>query len=473
MVLLTALAGADMAVATVANVDDALQTYIVTLNDDAVAPGVVGRALALEHGGQLGAVFTHALRGFVVTLKPQAALKVAADPRVKSIEEDVVIRVFDIPTGVDRIEADRNPLAAYDGVDTGLAVDIAVIDTGIDFNHPDLNVVARTDCTVSIQRPRCKANSGNDGNGHGTHVAGSAAARDNGVGAVGVAPGARLWAVKALGDDGSGFASWLIAAIDWVTANANQIEVANMSLGFEGSLSAIDTAIANSVRAGVVYTVAAGNSAADASTFSPANHPDVITVSAIADFDGRGGGKAAATCRTDVDDTLADFSNFGSVVEIAAPGTCIESTWPGGGYAFASGTSMASPHAAGAVGLYILKNGRDANTDGTINGQDVAAIRSGLVSAGIKQDNVCGFTDDSGDGFAEPLLFVNGIAFGGDGTCGVRRIAWTSPADGDVVLGMVPIAISVLEEVPGSSAVNWRVDQGAWTTASFDPAAIN
>ena len=171
-----------------------------------------------------------------------------------------------------------------------------------------------------------------------------------------MAPGARLWAVKVLNDQGSGYMSWIVAGIDYVTKNASAIEVANMSLGCECTSAALDTALTNSTNAGVVYVVAAGNSTKDASTFSPANHPRVITTSAVADFDGKAGGVGAATCRADEDDTLANFSNFGSTVDIAAPGVCIRSTWNNGGYNTISGTSMASPHAAGAAALYVVQN---------------------------------------------------------------------------------------------------------------------
>jgi subtilisin family serine protease len=211
-----------------------------------------------------------------------------------------------------------------------------------------------------------------DPNGHGTHVSGTAAAKDNAIGVVGVAPGARVWSVRVLDANGSGYISDIVAGVNWVTAHASTIEVANMSLGCECTSAAMNTAIANSVSAGVTYTIAAGNSAKDASTFSPANHPDVITVSALADFDGRSGGLGAATCRSDQDDTLADFSNFGPLVEIAAPGVCINSSVPGGGYdSTYSGTSMASPHVAGAAAVL-------ASTMGHVP----AAIRSQLIATG-------------------------------------------------------------------------------------------
>jgi subtilisin family serine protease len=147
------------------------------------------------------------------------------------------------------------------------------------------------------------------------------------------------------------------------------------------------------VAKGVVYVVAAGNSDKDASTFSPANHPDVVTVSALADFDGVPGGLGSPTCRTDEDDTLANFSNFGSLVEIAAPGVCINSTWLNGGYNTISGTSMASPHVAGAAAVIIATSGKPTNKTGAL------AVRQKLIDTGNFN-----WTDDSGDGIKEPLL---------------------------------------------------------------------
>lgn len=372
-------------------------TFVVVLKDG-VQPGATGREIAREHGGELGFVYDSALSGFSVELPETAAARVARDRRVAFVERDQLFTTTaqEVPTGVERSYATSNANLDIDGVDdVRIDVDIAILDTGLDSDHPDLNIAGGTNCaTGGPSNTTCADGTFEDGNGHGTHVGGSAAALDNGAGVVGVAPGARLHGVKVLSDRGSGYTSWIIAGIDWVTARADVIEVANMSLGCECYSAAQDAAIAGSVAAGVTYAVAAGNSDKDASTFSPANHPDVITVSALADFNGLAGGGARATCRADQDDTLADFSNFGPEVEIAAPGVCITSTWPGGGLNTISGTSMASPHVAGAAALL-------ASTRSTGSKADADAIRATLIAEG----NLL-WTDDSRDGVKEPLLDV-------------------------------------------------------------------
>jgi PKD repeat protein len=228
-------------------------------------------------------------------------------------------------------------------------------------------------------------------------VAGTIGAIDNGSGVVGVAPGARLWAVKVLNSQGSGLSSWVIAGIDWVAANAATVEVANMSLGGGGYSQAEYDAIQGAVNAGVAFAVSAGNSDANASNYSPASFNNVMTVSALADFNGDPGGLAGSTCRTDQDDTLADFSNWGPAVDIAAPGVCILSTLPieRGGTGTYSGTSMASPHVTGA--LAILASSSNPN-----NSTDVFNLYNQVKSAGNLN-----YTDDSGDGIKEPLLDVS------------------------------------------------------------------
>lgn len=373
--------------------------YIVVLKQSAAPGGHAAnqaRAAEVARGFGLSADKTYgsALFGFAATVPEGRLNALRRDPRVAYVEADQVFSVAaqTVPTGVRRVYADTNPNLSIDGSDgQRIDVDVAVIDTGIDLQHTDLNVYRSTNCSGgSPMRGKC-GSGGDDDNGHGTHVAGSVGALDNGSGVVGVAPGARLWGVKVLSKSGSGYTSWIIAGIDYVTANAAQIEVANMSLGCECASAAQDEAIARSVAAGVTYVVAAGNSAKDAATFSPANHPDVITVSALADFDGQPGGLGAATCRADEDDTLANFSNFGREVELAAPGVCILSTWFDGGYSTISGTSMASPHAAGAAALLAAS--------GTYS---PATIRQTLIAEGNTN-----WTDDSGDGVKEPLLDVS------------------------------------------------------------------
>ena len=449
-------------------------TLVVVLDDDERRPADVGREIARQHGGELGFVYQHALKGFSVTVPDRAAAAIARDRRVVSVERDQVFTTTSqaTPTGITRTYAGPteagNDLIDIDSTDDSrVDVDIAVIDTGLDSDHPDLNISGGTDCTGgSPLRGTCTDGAFEDGNGHGTHVGGSAAAIDNGIGVVGMAPGARLHGVKVLSDSGSGYTSWIIAGIDWVTARADDIEVANMSLGCECSSSAQDTAIANSVAAGVTYVVAAGNSDKDSSTFSPANHQDVITVSALADFDGKAGGLGSQTCRTDRDDTLADFSNFGPGVEIAAPGVCITSTWPGGGYDTISGTSMASPHVAGTVGLL-------ASSDATAL---PAELESRLVTAGNTE-----WTDDSGDGITEPLLdvsdttvftptFVSGDGGGGTPPPSTETIALT--ATGYKVKGVQHADLAWSETTStgvdvyrDASKIATTADDGAYTDA--------
>jgi subtilisin family serine protease len=259
------------------------------------------------------------------------------DPRVAFVEANQVVSIFDhvTPNGILRANADVS------NTNYSVDADIAIIDTGIELDNPDLNVFKYANCArKGPLNTSCNENDdgADDGNGHGTHVAGTAAAKNNNIGAVGMAPGARLWAVKVLGNDGSGWMNWIIGGIDYVTANADQIDVANMSLGCKCDSNALDAALTNSVAAGVTFAVAAGNSMEDASTFSPANHPDVITVSAMADFDGVGGGLTDTTvtfgiCTEYEDDSFACFSNYGEDVNIAAPGVNILSTALGGGTA--------------------------------------------------------------------------------------------------------------------------------------------
>lgn len=435
--------------------------YIVVLQ-----PGADAAGLAIARGAVPDHVYAHALSGFAAPLGPAQLAALRADPRVVSIEPDQVVSIAgqETPTGIQRIFAPGNTNIDIDGVDDWrVDVDVAVIDTGIDATHPDLNVFRSTNCSGGSPLKMSCGSGGADDNGHGTHVAGTIGALDNGIGVVGVAPGARLWAVKVLNSQGSGYMSWIVAGIDYVAANSASIEVANMSLGCECSSAAMDTAISNAVSKGVVFVVAAGNSDKDASTFSPANHPDVITVSALADFDGLAGGLGSPTCRADQDDTLADFSNFGSAVEIAAPGVCILSTVPGG-YATYSGTSMASPHVAGAAALLASMN-KPTNKSG------VEGIRDSLVNAGNLN-----WTDDSADGITEPLLDVSNtsvfhpvlIAGSGGGGGGGGSQMMTATLSGSSTAGKAGnwTATATTTVTSGGSPLAGAVVTGAWDGGS-------
>lgn len=352
--------------------------YIVVFKDSVANPGRAANSMAAEHG--LGLMFTYryALKGFAATIPAARLEAVKADARVQFVSEDrlVSIDAQTLPTGVNRIDAEQT--ATHTNKGTG--VNVAVIDTGIDLTHPDLaaNIVGGKNCSTG--------KSYSDGNGHGSHVAGTIAAVNNTTGVVGVAPEAKLWAVRVLNNAGSGSWSSVICGIDFVTskapANGGPITVANMSLGGTGSddgncgLSnndALHQAICRSVAAGVTYLVAAGNETDNSSKHVPAAYDEVITVSALSDSDGKSGGTGGApSCRTsEKDDYFASFSNYGADVDIAAPGVCILSTWKGGGYNTISGTSMASPHVAGVAALYIA----------THPGATPAQVRSALIAA--------------------------------------------------------------------------------------------
>ncbi|NOX08499.1 MAG: S8 family peptidase [Gammaproteobacteria bacterium] len=373
------------------------------------------------HGLTKHFIYSHALNGMAANIPPGRLRALQRDPRILSIEPNRVIRVSAqaLPTGVHRIDGDFNVTAAIDNVDTRVDVDIAIIDTGVDLNHPDLNVFQYAYCTPSPVQVKCNEGDigADDGNGHGTHVSGIAAALDNNSGVVGVAPGARIWAVKVLEDNGSGTLSQVLAGIDYVAANAASIEVANMSLGFTGSSSALDNAISNAVAAGVTFAVSAGNESQDVSAVSPGGHPAVITVSAYADFDGHPNGLSGnawlGSCTENVDDSFACFSNYGSGVDIMAPGVLILSTYKGGGTRSMSGTSMSSPHVAGAAAIYKMENPAATPAD----------IKVALIARSDPAPchTASGYCADDPDGIYEPLLMMIDAPYcndgDGDGLC--------------------------------------------------------
>jgi subtilisin len=267
-----------------------------------------------------------------------------------------------------------------------------------------------------------------DGNGHGTHVAGIAAAKDNNIGVVGTAPGARIWAIKVIPDSGQGRQSYTLNGLNYVAANAKEIEAANLSIGGPGFSWPKIIAITTLVTRGVVVVVSAGNDNLDARYYTNAGVPMAITVSAITDSDGKCGGAGSALSSggahffqpgtvNNPDDFVASYSNFGSAVDLAAPGTGILSTDNTGGYISLSGTSMAAPHVAGAVALYkslhptanpfqvdaFLKN---IGTKAPATGNPLIPCNGGgLGYFNDKYSGVTVFTDSN----KEPLLHMSGI----------------------------------------------------------------
>jgi len=358
-------------------------------------PGAVARALGVAPTH----VFTEVFQGFAGEL-PVGAVKAAEGQRgVIRIWPDLPVRAEaqTVPTGVDRVDADQNPLAAISKDGASINAVVAVLDSGIT-KHRELNIKGGKACV---------GRNYDDGDAHGTHVAGTIAAKDNSRGVVGIAPGARLWAVKVLDNSGGGSLSSAICGLDWVYGHRKTIDVVNRSIG-GGATTAdqnpcgptttpLHNAICKVVSGGVTVVAAAGNGHGDAATVVPATYDEVITVSAFTDVDGKPGGKGVSTCTNDSDDTFASFSNYGPDVDIAAPGACIRSTWLSGKYRTLSGSSMATPHVTGAVALYIAKGAGSGTPDD---------VRTWLLEhASRPQNPPYGFTGDQG-GDRESVLYL-------------------------------------------------------------------
>ncbi len=391
--------------------------YIVQMKADKGRVGALALDLAKRHGFIVDHLYETAVRGFAARMTAEQAAELAGEAGILTVEPDRVMTVFaqGLPTGVDRMDVERNFHSGIDSAPADLDVDIAIIDTGIDPDHPELNVVGGVKLVGGVPDPDFR-----DGFGHGTHVAGIAAARNDGRGIVGVAPGARLWAVKVLKDNGTGSLSDIIAGVDWVAARADQIEVINMSLGGFGWSDAYRSAVRGCVNQGVVVVVAAGNMGMDIYGWDrtignwddtvPAAFPEAMTISALADSDGLPGGLGGATS-SGADDAFPGFSNNshnvvagnpvdspGAGIDLMLPGVDIISSVPGGGYEAMTGTSMASPHGAGLVALYIVEHGRATDAAG------VYAIRQALIDQGAPQDSYWGLASNSDpDGNHEPI----------------------------------------------------------------------
>jgi hypothetical protein len=400
--------------------------YIIALKDNVIEdPQSVAEKFVIK-GAELLHVYRYSMKGFALHIPNLKLLdEIAIDPKIASIEQDSLGQIASIavlpdylqtiPTGVSRVVESIGINSSYTrnqsqslndsqlhnkGRDF-VNVDVAIVDTGISKSHPELNVYR----DVTFVNDTTTAD---DDNGHGSHVAGTVAAKDNSFGVIGVAPGARLWAIKVCDEQLmlSGLAgcpvSNQIKALDFVIQHADEIDVANISIDNNlHKYSFLDKAVSKAIAAGVTVVASAGNKHEDVRFTSPAHNPDVISVSAIADSDGKCGGLGRSTM-AGADDTLANFSNFGHSVTIASPGVDILSTYNGEEYALESGTSMAAPHVTGAAALYKSYHPRATPSE----------VKYALLHAASLPTTLCdgkshGYFSGDVDNFKEPLLYTD------------------------------------------------------------------
>ncbi|HEX2051299.1 MAG TPA: S8 family serine peptidase [Actinomycetota bacterium] len=442
--------------------------YVVVLAPSVDDGAAATRALENARGFSARLRYSHAIDGFSATLTEGQVDALERDPRVAFVTPDRRVHALartplapgdSIPPGVRRIDA-----ATATETRPASPANVAVIDTGIDFAHPDVPAVDGRNCVG--------AGPAQDDNGHGTHVAGTIAARNDGAGVTGVAPGTKVYAVKVLDATGGGTWSQIICGIDWVTSTrtdadpANDVAVANMSLGGPGApvqscsttTDALHKAICASTRAGVTYVVAAGNDGWDFDYARvpdvPAAYPEVLTVTAMTDSDGAGGaaGGAPACDAAATDDRYAGFSNFaattaGGAHTIAAPGTCVSSTALGGGVTTMSGTSMATPHVTGAVALCIGEGAVRGPCSGLTPAQVVARMRA---DAQERTNAVPGF------GFVgDPVRPVSGRIYG--------HLTWARPYAAPTRVTAAPASTALVTgSLRSGSATNLRADDDSY-----------
>ncbi|MFF9120975.1 S8 family peptidase [Streptomyces massasporeus] len=343
-------------------------SYLVTLKKSAglKASSAAGKGLVKEYGGSVDKTFGKALNGYAATLSATEARQLAADPAVASVEQNQRVSLAatqtNAPWGLDRVDQASLPLSGtYTYPDSaGSGVTVYVIDTGVRITHQQISGRASHGYDAVDGD-----NDASDGNGHGTHVATTIAGTTYGV-----AKKAKIVGVRVLNNSGSGTTAGVIAGIDWVTQNHSGPSVANMSLG-GGASATLDTAVRNSIASGVTYAVAAGNSSTTASSSSPARVAEAITVGATTSTDAK-----------------ASYSNYGSVLDIFAPGSSITAGWHTSDTATntISGTSMATPHVAGAAAVYLA--GHTSSTPAQVATALVnGAVTGKVTSAGSGSPN--------------------------------------------------------------------------------------
>ncbi|MFD3439205.1 S8 family serine peptidase [Streptomyces sp. NPDC058685] len=408
-------------------------SYIVTLRESAADAGsTAGRALAAEYGAKIRKTYSATLNGYSVQLSEAQARKFAADPAVVSVVQNRVFKATatqpNPPSwGLDRIDQRALPVnRSYTYPDTaGEGVTAYIIDTGVRITHSDFGGRASYGFDAIDND-----NTAQDGNGHGTHVAGTVAGTAHGV-----AKKARIVGVRVLDNSGSGTTEQVVAGIDWVTRNAVKPAVANLSLG-GGVDPALDTAVRNSIASGVTYAIAAGNDGANAANYSPARVTEAITVGSTTSTDAR-----------------SSFSNYGTVLDIFAPGSSITSSWNTGDAATntISGTSMAAPHVAGAAALYLAAN-RTA-TPAQVSTALTTAATSGVVGS-------------PGTGSPNRLLYVGGTDTQPPGKKFENTADYTisdnatveSPVTVSGVTGNAPAALSVPVDIKHTYIGDLRID---------------
>ncbi len=454
----------------------------------AQAPAAGGRELAPSQR------FSRVLNGFAASLTPAQRSALLADPRVVAVVPDVPVKstgqpyaetTEEVPPGVRRVGAPENTHRAFEPPVVELDVDIAVLDTGIQPDNDELNVVGGYNCTDESQpeAQRDDPDSWKDSPsfGHGTHVAGIAAARQNGRGVAGVAQGARLWAIKVLDGNGNGYWSWVICGLDHVAGMREPgnpavplVEVVNMSLAASGAddgncgldiADLLHQAVCRVADEGITMVAAAGNAGSNAANYVPAAYDELITVSAMADWDGQpaGNGTRPTGCTSTVaDDAFASFSNYGPDIDLIAPGVCVLSTLPVDGLGLMSGTSMATPHVVGAAALYFLAEVADGRARPTPE-----QVRAALVDRGTPDWR----TETDRDAEHEPALDASSLVTAADfqmtASQSVLRVAPGGSGSMDIRIARLHgFATPVDLEVTGAT-----LPAGASATWSGDPSA--